>query len=64
MKVSWVPSSFQDHSVARSGTMVSRLFRSLCWSYMTRLLKTAMYGITVEEVASSWMEPEGGVPRW
>ena len=43
--------------------MVSRVFVRLCWSYMTRLLKTDMYGDEVELVASSWIDPLGGVPR-
>src|SRR5438876_11277142 len=51
--VSLVLSSFQDQLVSRSGTIVSRLFCALCWSYITRLLKTGIIGTLVENVASS-----------
>src|SRR5580704_8297611 len=45
LKVSRVPSAFHDQLSARSGTIVSRLFCAICWSYSTRLLNTAIMGI-------------------
>src|SRR5246127_97249 len=60
-KVSSVPSSFQDHPVARSGTIDSRLFCLTCWSYMTRLLKTPIIGRSETIVASSWIDMLGGL---
>src|SRR5262249_17764649 len=63
-KVSSVPSAFHAHDLARSGTMVLRLFCGTFWSYMTRLLNTGMKGIVVEAVASSRIEALGGFSRW
>src|ERR1700756_2727187 len=60
-KVSSVPSSFQDHPVARSGTIDSRLFCLTCWSYMTRLLKTPIIGRSETIVASSWIDMLAGL---
>src|SRR5229473_597332 len=61
LKVSASLSSLHDQLVARSGTMVSRLFCALCWSYITRLLNTPIIGVLVEKVASSWIERPPGV---
>ena len=53
LKVSSVPSSFQLHDSARSGTIVCSLFCGLAWSNSTRLLNTGMKGTTVETDDSS-----------
>src|SRR5204862_2504828 len=60
LKLRLLPSSFHDQLSARSGTIVSRLFCALCWSYMTRLFMTPMTGIRVEKVASSWIDMLAG----
>src|SRR5260370_18916185 len=54
LKVSSVLSAFHAHSVASSGTMWSGAFCFDVGSKTTRLLYTAMNGMTVEIVASSW----------
>jgi hypothetical protein len=64
LKVRSLPSALQLHDLARSGTMVCGLFCGLFWSKSTRLLNSAMNGITVELVASSWIEALGGLSRW
>src|SRR5207302_9560004 len=63
-KVSCFPSSLVDLSVARSGTIVERLFCATCWSYMTRLLNTPIIGISVELVPSSPIDLLAGLSRW
>ena len=64
LKTRSLPSALQLHDLARSGTMPSGVFCGLCWSKITRLFITAMNGITVELVASSWIDPLGGLSRW
>src|SRR5262249_20612061 len=59
--VSSVPSSFHDHSVARSGTTDARVFCGTCSSNVTRLLKTAIAGRVATGVASSWIDIEAGL---
>ena len=56
LNVSAVPSSFHDHSVARSGTIDSKLTCGLCWSNMMRLLKTPIIGISTTSVAPSCID--------
>src|SRR5712691_9824583 len=63
LKVSSVPSAFHAHSVASSGTMWSGAFCFDVGSKTTRLLYTDMNGMTVEIVASSWIEALGGLSR-
>src|SRR5262249_26915317 len=62
-KVSSVPSSLHDQLVARSGTIVSRLDCAMCWSYMTRLLKTPIIGCNVAPVDSSRIDMLAGLSR-
>src|ERR1700712_3898184 len=57
------PSSVNVHDVARSGTTLSIRFCGLSGSNTTRLLNTAMNGISVEIVASSSTEALGGLSR-
>src|ERR1700693_5317168 len=56
-----VPSSLHDQLVARSGKIDWRLFCGTCWSKMTRLLKTAIIGPSVERVDSSWIDVRAGL---
>ena len=63
LNVSLVLLSSQLQLSARSGTIVSMLLDFLCWSNSTRLLNRPMNGITVEIVASSWIEALGGLSR-
>src|ERR1700730_17125358 len=58
-----VPSSLHDQLVARSGTIDWKLFCGRCWSKMTRLLKTAIIGPSVERVDSSWIDRLAGLSR-
>src|SRR6202040_433406 len=62
-KVSPVLSSSHDHSLARSGTIVLMLVCALCWSYMTRLLKTPIIGPWPAMVASSWIDMLAGLSK-
>src|SRR5438874_3826011 len=62
-KVSAVPSSFHDHAVARSATIVSGRFCATCWSYMTRLLKMPMAGRSAAPVASSCNDTLAGLSK-
>src|ERR671939_118251 len=55
-KVSAVFASSHDHSVARSGRIVSLLDCGTCWSYSRRLLNTPIIGMTAEIVDSSWID--------
>ena len=57
-------SSLSAQDVARSGTTLSSRFSRLSGSNTTRLLNTAMNGMTVEIVASSRIEALGGLSRW
>src|SRR4051812_40439424 len=64
LKVRSLPSLLHAHSVARSGTILSGRFCFSAGSNTTRLLYTDMNGMTVEIVASSWIEALGGLSRW
>src|ERR1700757_2350209 len=46
LKVSSLPSSLQLQLSARSGTIVSCVFFSLCWSNSTRLLNSGISTVT------------------
>src|SRR5579883_2316399 len=61
LKVSALPSALQFHDLASSGRMVFSEFCGSCWSKITRLLNTGMNGMTVEIVASSWIDALGGL---
>src|ERR1700719_709266 len=61
LKVSTVPSSFHDHSLARSGTIVSSRFCAMCWSNITRLLNTAIIGPSETIVDSSRIDMLAGL---
>src|SRR5437868_5641090 len=61
LKVSSVPSSLHDQSVARSGTIDCRLTCGTCWSNMIRLLKTPIIGISPTIVGSSSIDMFGGL---
>src|SRR3954449_5234657 len=63
LKLSLVYSSFHAHSLARSGTIVLRPVCGLCWSYMTRLLKTPCAGPCPAIVDSSWMDMLAGLSK-
>jgi hypothetical protein len=63
LKVSPVLSSSHDHSLARSGTIVLMLVCAMCWSYMTRLLKTPIIGPCPAMVASSWIDMLAGLSK-
>ena len=60
MYVSLVPVSSQAQLTARSGTMVPNSPRAFIGSKRTRLLKTAMNGMLVAIVDSSWIDALGG----
>src|SRR5437868_598357 len=63
LKVSPVLSSSHDHSLARSGTIVLMLVCAICWSYMTKLLKTPIIGPCPAMVASSWIDMLAGLSK-
>jgi hypothetical protein len=63
LKVSRVPSSLHDQSVASSGTIDCSLFWATCWSYTTRLLNTPIIDSTVDNVASSRIDMLAGLSR-
>src|SRR6266705_969632 len=63
LKVSAVLSSSHDHSLARSGTIDSRLAYGTSCLYMTRLLKTPMIGPCEAKVASSWIDMLEGLSK-
>src|SRR5882762_11199404 len=63
-KVSSVPSSFQAQLVARSGTIDFGLFCGTFWSYMTKLLNTAIIGRFTALVDSSRSEILAGLSKW
>src|ERR1700687_57819 len=63
LNVSLVWSGFHDQLVARSGTIESRLFCATSCLYSTRLLNRPMNGVTVEKVASSWVDALAGLAR-
>ncbi len=54
-------SAFQDHLVARSGTIVSIRFWGTSCLNRTRLLKTAIIGFWAELSASSWIDMLAGL---
>jgi hypothetical protein len=62
-RVSWVPSSFHDQPVARSGTIDPILFCATSWRYMTRLLKTPIIGRLTAPVASSCIDMLAGLSK-
>src|SRR5205823_8467494 len=64
LKVSVVASSLHDHSLARSGTIVSSRFCAMCWSNITRLLNTAIIGPSETIVDSSWIDMLAGLSPW
>jgi hypothetical protein len=61
LNVSSVPSSFHDHSVARSGTTELMLFCRICGSKVTRLLNTPIIGRCEKTVTSSWIDMLAGL---
>src|SRR5207302_5411560 len=63
LKVSAVLSSSHDHSLARSGTIDSRLESGTSCLYMTRLLKTPIIGPRAAKVASSWIDMLAGLSK-
>src|SRR5947208_7540030 len=62
-KVSAVPVSSHDQSLARSGTIEARLFCATCWSNTTRLLNTPISGIPAAIVDSSWIDMLAGLAK-
>ena len=60
LNVSLVPVASQAQLSASSGTMVSKPLRGFAWSNRTRLLNTAMNGMLVAIVNSSWIDALGG----
>src|SRR4029077_12878556 len=63
LKVSSLPSSLQVQLSARSGTIVSSVFFSLCWSNSTRLLNTGISTVIAARVTSSWIDIEAGLAK-
>src|SRR5262249_12535279 len=58
-----LPSSLHVQLSARSGTIVCMLFCAMCWSYITRLLKTPIIGLSAAPVASSGIDMLAGLSK-
>jgi hypothetical protein len=61
--VSWVLSSSQDHSLARSGTIDCMPLCGTSCLYKTRLLKTPIAGPWPAAVVSSWIDTLAGLSK-